>query len=157
MFRTCRLLKRFLLVASLALASTAARSSDRFEIGDSLMVEALSATPAGAGEISTIRLRLTNLGASRLQLQGIEIAAAKSVQLKANVGERAYAVLESIDVPAGDTLDLTTSHMFFQTSPLLSALGDDDVVDVTLIFNRGRTSVTAHVSAPGMIGTRKGT
>ena len=82
-----------------------------FETGEDVRIEAPMATVARQGEISRIHFRLVNGSSSRIHMIGLETAMAGDAQLVVRIGESEYTTLESFGVPAGETLDLTASHL----------------------------------------------
>lgn len=115
-------------------------------------VEAATASPGRKGGSSRIRFRLVNEGSEALHVIGIETDLGERAQLVGRIGTVRTSVLDSIGAPAGETLDLTTSHLWFEIDPLARDLREGEVFDVRLNFVKGSISVPVHVHESGPEG-----
>ncbi|MAD38249.1 MAG: hypothetical protein CMO28_16285 [Tistrella sp.] len=126
---------------------SAARPDTPFEAGLNVRIDAATATAARQGETSRIRFRIVNDSPAAFHVIGIETPVAREARLVADVGESERNVLESIGVPAGESLDLTTSHLWYETGPLTRDLDAGETFDMTLRFVGGQLTVPVHVHA----------
>lgn len=144
---------RTLLLLLAALASAWPAGADAVvDLDTDVTVEAATASPARKGESSRIRFRLVNEGSAALHITGIETDLAERTQLVGRIGAVRTAVLDSIGAPSGETLDLTTSHLWFEIDPLERDLREGETFDVRLNFVEGSISVPVHVHEPGLEG-----
>lgn len=115
------------------------------EIGNRILVAAPTATPAGVGGRSIVRFRIVNEGQSKVVLLGMSTAVAPNAQLVASLGSSHSTVLDSIAIPAGEALDLTTSHIRLEIFPLRRSLVSGDMFPATLNFVDFSVTVSLHV------------
>lgn len=146
-----RVLALLLLVAVFA-AAWPVGADTVVDLDTDVTVEAATASPARKGESSRIRFRLVNEGSAALHVTGIETELADRAQLVGRIGAVRTAVFYSIGAPAGEVLDLTTSHLWFGIYPLTRDLRDGETFDVRLIFVNGSILVPVHVHAAGIEG-----
>lgn len=124
-----------------------ARADAPLEGGGEIRVEEATATPAEPSAYSSLRFRLVNDSTGTFHILGIETPLAPEARLVARIGNDAVTVLDSIGVPAGEELDLTTSHLRFEIGPLTRALSAGETVEITLLFVGGEFVVPVHVHA----------
>lgn len=146
-----RAIVRLSVVAVLVLALPG-RADTVVDFDTDVTVEAATASPGRKGGSSRIRFRLVNEGSEALHVTGIETDLGKRAQLVGRIGAVRTAVLDSIGAPAGETLDLTTSHLWFEIDPLARDLREGDTFDVRLNFVEGSIKVPVHVHAVGVEG-----
>lgn len=115
------------------------------ELGNNIRLEALTATPGPIGGVSQIKFRIVNESTANLVLMGISTPVADRANLVASLGKQKEAVLESISVPASETLDLTTSYLQYKIFPLNRALESGDQIPVKFSFIAGEITVLVHV------------
>ena len=115
------------------------------DLSGGIRIEAATATPAIIGGTSRIRFRIVNDSATTIHLLGISTAIAVNAELVAAIGSKRSAILESIVVPALETLDLSTSHLRFEISPLNRGLATGDEFPVNFVFVNGEVTVVVHV------------
>lgn len=136
----------FLLIVYVSiLGITVVRADTPFDVGWDIRIEAATASPARQGEASRIRFRIVNHSRTTFHVIGIEIPMARMARLVADVGESERMVLESIGVPAGESLDLTTSHLWYETGPLTRDLDAGETFDMILRFVGGQLTIPVHV------------
>jgi len=123
----------------------AVQADTPFEVGWNIRIEAATASPARQGESSRIRFRIVNDSRGNFHVIGIEIPVAQMATLVADVGEAHKYILDSIGVPAGEILDLTTSHLWFETTAVIRNLQPGETFDMTLRFVGGELTVPVHV------------
>jgi copper(I)-binding protein len=116
--------------------------------GVSVRVEAATASPAAEGGRSRLRFRVVNDGASRLHLTGVRSDVAGQADLVARTGEATETLLASFPIPAGEELDLTTSHLRYELHPLRRDLVEDETFVALLDFGRWSVEVPVHVHEP---------
>ncbi len=122
-----------------------ARADVSLEVGDNVRVERATATAAQEGESSRLQFRIVNDSSSRIHVTGIETSVAPTARLVARIGPGEYSTLESLGIPPGETFDLTTSHLWYETGPLVRSLSEGEVFEMTLGFVAGSLSVPVHV------------
>ncbi|MEX2643155.1 MAG: hypothetical protein WD270_06855 [Acetobacterales bacterium] len=138
----------FVLLAGVLLAGADAVHGDSpFEAGSDIRIEAATATPARRGEVSRIRFRIVNNSRAAFHVTGLDTPAGEA-SLGARLGTIERAVPDSLGVPAGETVDLTTSHLSYEFGPLTQELHAGETFDMTLSFVGGRFVVPVHVHAP---------
>lgn len=140
-----RALASMLIGAFLAIAASPARADAVVDLDTDVTVEAATATPGRRGESSRVRFRLVNGGTASLHVVGLSTAIAESASLVARIGAVGTTVLGSVGAPAGETLDLTTSHLWFEISPLARDLTSGESFDVSLNLVGGSIVVPVHV------------
>src|SRR3546814_17541330 len=74
--------------------------------------------PARQVPPSRSRFRIVNGSTAPFHVIGIDTPVAREARLVARIGDVETAVLESIGAPAGETLDLTTSHLWYEIAPV---------------------------------------
>lgn len=121
------------------------RADTPLETGWNVRIEAATASPAQQGEAARIRFRIVNESTATFHVIGIDVPVADMARLVADVGEAGQDVLDSIGVPAGETLDLTTSHLYFETAAVTRNLQQGETLDMTLQFVGGQLNVPVHV------------
>jgi copper(I)-binding protein len=109
--------------------------------------EAVADTAAEGGR-SRLRFRVVNDGASRLHLTGVRSDVAGQADLVARTGEATETLLASFPIPAGEELDLTTSHLRYELHPLRRDLVEDETFVALLDFGRWSVEVPVHVHEP---------
>lgn len=114
-------------------------------LGNSVQVENAYATSGPAGKSTEVRFRLINDSGTSVVLLGISSRIAKNSRLVARIGDQATTELQSISVPAGEVLDLTTSHLWYELCPLESSLDAGDVFELELSFVNARIVAEVHV------------
>lgn len=79
-------------------------------------------------------------------LLGASAQIAENSRLVARIGAQDTTELQSISVPAGEVLDLTTSHLWYQLSPLRNALelGDEFALELNLVYTTVKITVHVH-------------
>ncbi|MEQ9642754.1 MAG: copper chaperone PCu(A)C, partial [Alphaproteobacteria bacterium] len=97
------------------------------------------------GERSRVRFRVVNEGSVNMHLLGISTEVAEHAVLIADVGDGKLVQLESINIPADSTLDLTTSHLRYEIYPLNRTLRADDEFAINLDFVTWKTQAQVHV------------
>ncbi len=122
-----------------------AHADTPFETGEDIRIEAPTATVARQGEISRIHFRLVNGSSSRIHMIGLETALAREAQLVVRTGGGEYTTLGSYGVPAGETLDLTTSHLWYETGPVLRDSRKGESFPMTVKFTNGSLTIPVHV------------
>ena len=134
-----------LLVLMLISVLPGARADTPFEAGLNIRIEAVTASAARQGEVSRIRFRIVNDSGTAFHVIGIDTPVAPMTKLIADVGKAEKTVFDSIGVPAGETLDLTTSHLWYETGALTRDLQSGETFDMTLRFVGGEFTVPVHV------------
>jgi len=129
----------------LIICLSAVRADSPFEVGNNIRVEAATATPARQGGVSRIRFRVVNDSGSSLHVLGIETPVASDAKLVARIGDAVTTVLESIGVPAGESVDLTTSHLWFEVEPMVRDLVAGETFEMTIMFVGARLATSVHV------------
>ena len=124
-----------LIMLVLTIGAPIARADTPFEVGNNILVDAATATVARQGETSRIRFRVVNGSTATFHLLGLDTAVSRGARLIADVGKAERTILESIGIPAGETLNLTTSR----------DLEAGEVFDMTLLFVGGQLTVPVHV------------
>lgn len=118
------------------------------EYGADVVVEDAYATAGAVGGRSYVRFRIINHGRQNLHLLGLSTDVAGGSKLLADVGTDKPAVLESINIPAESTLDLTTSHLKYEIYPLQVDLHPGATFVIILDFVRKRIPADVHVHSP---------
>ena len=134
-----------LIMLVLTIGAPIARADTPFEVGNNILVDAATATVARQGETSRIRFRVVNGSTATFHLLGLDTAVSRGARLIADVGKAERTILESIGIPAGETLNLTTSHLWYETGPVTRDLEAGEVFDMTLLFVGGQLTVPVHV------------
>lgn len=98
--------------------------------------------PEGAERIN---IGFNREGAVTLDRPGIDTPVAREARLVARIGDIETAVLESIGAPAGETLDLTTSHLWYEIGPVTRDMGTGETFEMSLRFVGGKLTVPVHV------------
>lgn len=138
--------RSLLLIGFLLIAGPLPGHADTpFDVGYGVRIEAATATPARQGESSRIRFRILNDSNGVIHVVGIEVPMAREARLVARIGPGDYTTLESLGVPPGDTLDLTTSHLWYETGPVTRDLRAGETFDMTLNFVGGQLAFPVHV------------
>lgn len=124
---------------------SAARPDTPFDAGLNVQIDAATATAARQGETSRIQFRIVNDSPAAFHVIGIETPVAREAHLVARIGPGEYTTLESLGVPSGETLDLTTSHLWYETGPVTRDLLAGQTLEMTLTFVGGQLMVPVHV------------
>ncbi len=141
-----RLMTPLLLIVLALVSSLPAVLADTpFDMGSNIRVEAATATPARQGDSSRIRFRIINGSTAPFHVIGIDTPVAREARLVARIGDIETAVLESIGTPAGETLDLTTSHLWYEIGPVTRDLRAGETFEMNLRFVGGKLTVPVHV------------
>lgn len=145
--RARQTLRVFLLVIPLiAIAGiSAVRADIPLELGNDIRIEAAVATPTKKGELSRLRFRIVNGSTAAIHVTGIDTPVAQGAKLVARIGETETTSLESIGVPAGEILDLTTSHLWYEIGPVMRDLRVGETFEMTLSFVGWQLVVPVHV------------
>ncbi len=114
-------------------------------LGDQVQVETAYATSGPAGSSTEVRFRLVNESGTTVVLLGVSSRIAENSRLIARIGASDTTELQSISVPAGEVLDLTTSHLWYELSPLRNKLETGDVFDLELDLVNARVMTDVHV------------
>ena len=138
---------RFTVVSAIAigLAPIASRADVTSEPLSGVTIEDATATPAGLGETSRVRFRLSNSGVDDIVLIGISSDLSNTGALMMNdplIGDREINLLT---VLREEELDLTTSHIRGELRTLSKPLVVGDFVAFDLIFRSGTVSAEADV------------
>lgn len=141
-----KLTSSLLLIVLVLVSSLPAVQADTpFEVGSNIRVEAATATPARQGDSSRIRFRIINGSRGPFHVIGIDTPVARETKLVARIGDVETTVLESIGVPASETLDLTTSHLWYEIAPVTRDLRAGETFEMRLRFAGGQLIVPVHV------------
>ena len=145
--RARQTLPAFLLLISLvSIAGLSAVQADiPLELGNDIRVEAAIATPTKKGEFSRLRFRIVNGSTAAIHVTGIDTPVAQGAKLVARIGESETTSLDSIGVPAGEILDLTTSHLWYEIGPVMRDLRVGETFEMTLSFVGWQLAVPVHV------------
>jgi copper(I)-binding protein len=130
---------------ALIIGLPAAQSDTPFEAGSNIRVEGAAATVAREGETSRIRFRIVNDSPATFHVLGIDTSVARGARLVADIGKAERTALESIGVPPGETLDLTTSHLWYEIGLVTRDLHTGETFDIALRFVGGKLAVPVHV------------
>ena len=114
-------------------------------LGDQVQVENAYATSGPAASSTEVRFRLVNDSGTTVVLLGVSSRIAKNSRLVARIGALDTTELQSISVPAGEVLDLTTSHLWYELSPLRNKLEAGDVFELELNLVNARVMTNIHV------------
>ena len=141
-----RIFRGLALVAALTIGSVPLAQADTpLDIGNSVRIEAATGTPAQVDESSRIRFRILNDSPSQIHLMRVETKVAGVARLVARIGEDEYTTLESLGVLPGEVLDLTTSHLWYETGPAIRDLEKGQSFGMTVGFVRGSLTIPVHV------------
>lgn len=114
-------------------------------LGNQIQVENAYATSGPAASSTEVRFRLVNESGTTVVLLGVSSRIAQKSRLVARIGAQATTELQSISVPAGEVLDLTTSHLWYELSPLRNELEAGDVFELELNLVNSRIMTDVHV------------
>lgn len=114
-------------------------------LGNKVQVENAYATSGPAGKSTEVRFRLINDSGASVVLLGVSSRIAKNSRLVARIEDQATTELQSISVPAGEVLDLTTSHLWYELCPLERNLDAGEVFELELSFVNARIVAEVHV------------
>lgn len=114
-------------------------------LGNRIQVENAYATSGPAGSSTEVRFRLVNDSGTTVVLLGVSSLIAQNSRLVARIGTLDVTELESISVPAGEVLDLTTSHLWYELSPLRNKLEAGGVFELELNLVSSRVVTDVHV------------
>lgn len=134
-----------LLITAFVFSLSVVQADTPFEVGQNLRIEAATASATQKGEAARIRFSIINDSTATFHIVGIDVPVADRAQLVADVGEARKEVLDSIGVPAEEILDLTTSHLYFETSAVTRNLRQGETFDMTLEFVGGQLTIPVHV------------
>jgi copper(I)-binding protein len=115
------------------------------ELAGDVRIEAAMATPGPEGGRSEVRFRIVNNSRVTLHLLGISTPLANTARLVARIGVEETATLQSIGVGSEEILDLTTSHLHYEISPLQRSLQTGETFPVTFNFVGWSDTIPAHV------------
>lgn len=132
--------------AALVLLSTNPVAADAtLRVGDDLKIDSTSTQPAPAGGCTRVRLRLVNDGTNDVHLLGGSSAVAERARLVARIDPVNAVTLPSIAIPAQETLDLDSSHLWFELCGLNRPLATGDSFTLTVEFVGWRADVDVDV------------
>ena len=114
-------------------------------LGNQIQVENAYVTSGPAASSTEVRFRLVNESGTTVVLLGVSSRIAQKSRLVARIGAQATTELQSISVPAGEVLDLTTSHLWYELSPLRNELEAGDVFELELNLVNSRIMTDVHV------------
>jgi len=114
-------------------------------LGNQIQVENAYATSGPAGGATEVRFRLVNESGTTVVLLGVSSGIAQNSRFVARIGALDTTELQSISVPAGEVLDLTTSHLWFELSPMRNKLDAGDAFELELNFVGARVATDVHV------------
>jgi copper(I)-binding protein len=121
-----------------------ALADEPIDLGD-ITIEAATATPGAKGGRSKVRFQIINNSRTDLHLLGISTPLAEKAELVARIGAKRTSVLQSIGIPSEETLDLTTSHLYYEIYPLQEVLQSGDEFPITLHFTGWSKSTLIHI------------
>lgn len=127
------------------LAPTWSHADEIVDLTNTVRVEAATATPAPAGGHTIVRFKIVNDGPTGIHLIGITTPLARQARLRARVGTAEVVDIGSIGVGPEATLDLTTSHLWYELYPLDRELVEGESFPVRFDFGIGQLSVPVHV------------
>ena len=134
------------LIAGLAIFRIGSGFADVPEyFGSEIVIEEPTATPSHVGGKSELRFRIVNDSRHNLNLSSVETPAAEQAKLIADAGSGRTVVLDSVSIPAGEEVDLTTNHLRYEIFPLRRPLAVGDEFPATLNFGEFGVSVVFHV------------
>ena len=114
-------------------------------LGNDLKIDSTSAQPAPAGGCTRVRLRVVNEGTRNVNLLGASSAVAEQTLLVARIDPINAVSLPSIAIPAQETLDLDSSHLWLELCGLNKPLAPGDSFTLTVEFVGWRTDVDVDV------------
>jgi copper(I)-binding protein len=114
-------------------------------LGNEIQVENAYATSGPVGGSTEVRFRLVNESGTTVVLLGVSSRIAENSRLIARIGASDTTELQSISVLAGEVLDLTTSHLWYELFPLRNKLETGDVFDLELDLVNARVMTDVHV------------
>lgn len=137
--RICALLTAIMLGASPALADVP------MALSSAVRIESPTVVAACRDAATTVGFVVVNDSSSRLHLAGLSSNVARQARLKGRVGPGERADLGSISVPADSRVDLLTSHLRYEISPLVRDIRAGEVIEVQLDFVTFKVVVPVHV------------
>lgn len=76
---------------------------------------------------------------------GVSTPVAPNTQLVASLGGGKATRIDGIGIPAGEVLDLTTTHLQYAIYPLVTELRSGQEFSAVLRFVEGSVPITVHV------------
>lgn len=140
-----RKLNTLLLAIPLLLLAARAAADEALPLAGALTIDAPFVAAAPAGRCTKVRFRIENETSQDLHLLGVRTDVSDVSRLVARVDPTASVTLESIGVGAGETLDLASSHLWYELCGLRRPLLSGDRIAITLDFVDGSVSVPFHV------------
>lgn len=134
----------FSFVLFMALA-TPAHADEKLELKEWVGIERATAFPASVGACTEIRFEITNQSDQNIHLLGLEVGFASSARLIARIDANRTVTMDSITIPAWETLDLTTSHLVFEVCGINETLRLDEEFEITLNFVSWKRTVPIHI------------
>ena len=128
------------IVGALALAISLVDASSAFadvsiNATTGLRIEQPRATSGTIGSTSILSFKVVNENSVALHLVTVSTPVAKQAKLIAAVGNGKTVDLGSIAIPATETLDLTTTHLKYELSPLTKNLELGEEFPLKIIFS----------------------
>lgn len=114
------------------------------DVAADVQVIAATADPAPAGSCTRIRFTLVNDGRESLHVLGLESGIASGSRLWGKISATQTVVLESINIPAGETIDFSQSR-WFELCGLTTDLKPGDVLVLKLQMVDWTTEFSTHV------------
>lgn len=136
---------RLSFVALLLLFSVPAVADEPATLTESVYIDRATARPAPAGTCTDIRFQITNRSEQYIHLLGLKSDAVSTARLVGRIETDQTTTMESITIPAAETLDLTTTHLSFEVCGLKRPLVLGDEIEVTLDFVDWERTVLVHV------------
>lgn len=130
---------------SLPLAGNADADALPRELGNEIQVESASAIVGEVGGFTKVGFRVVNDSGAPVVLLGVRSSIADNAKLVARIDTSDTTELESISVPTGEMLDLTTSHLWYELFPLSAKLEAGDVFELTVDLVDARFVIDVHV------------
>ncbi len=133
-----------LLIAAPFLANPA-MADVALELNEGIRIETPMASPAAAGGRTKLVFRIENGSGVDLYLLGVSTPVAPNAELIASLGGGKETRIEGIGIPAGEVLDLTTTHLRYVLYPLVTELRSGQEFSAVLRFVEGDVPITVHV------------
>ncbi|EDP64577.1 hypothetical protein BAL199_27506 [alpha proteobacterium BAL199] len=130
--------------ATVITISEQAAADETTDVTSAVQVTAAMAEPALAGSCTEVRFELVNDGREDLQVLGLDAGITSRSRLVAKIGTGDTVTLESVSIPAGETIDFSRSR-WFEFCGLTTTLqsGDSFVADLRIVG--GTTPFSVHV------------
>lgn len=148
-FRALKSMAFFGLLTAISFQASVAVADVAAEFAEDIRIEAATVSPADVGGRATVRFRIVNGGDVGLHLLGVSTQLARNADLIADIGDGKTAKFDSIGIPAGQSLDLTTSHLRYEIYPLATELRMGAQISVVLRFVQGDVPISVHVHRTG--------